>query len=68
MALVMQALMKLLEKDTPSIATPKLGFQPRVHEPNTFSGSRALNAVQSWIRQVEHYLGMSLISQHAYVN
>ena len=47
MALVMQALTKLLEKDTPSIATPKLGFQPRVHEPDTFSGSRVLNAVQS---------------------
>ena len=49
MVVGMQALMKLLGKDSPSIATPKIGFQPRVHEPDTFSGSRTLNAVQSWV-------------------
>ena len=42
-------------------------FRPRMREPDTYHGNRALNAAQSWLRSVERYLEMADPGEHQWV-
>ena len=60
--IIMQALAKLLNQESGS------SFCPRICEPDTYHGSRNLDAAIGWVRSVERYLEMANLEKHRWVD
>ena len=60
--IIMQALAKLLNHESGS------SFRPHIREPDTYHGSRNLDAAIGWVRSVERYLEMANLEQHRWVD